>query len=350
MPRPSPYSDLPPRAFWRHAVADQDLRYLPDLWQPKTPVLPGQKIVTAGSCFAQHLGRALAARGLTWHITEPPPPDLPADAWTAAGYGLFSARTGNIYTAAMLRQWVSWALGGVPMPREIWAEGARYYDPFRPSTPTEGFASRADLEAARRVTLAAFAQALREADWFIFTMGLTEYWQNRHQAYAYPTCPGTVRGQFRAADHLLRNQSFAEACEDMEAVFALIRQHNPRIRFLLTVSPVPLTATATGAHVLVASTYGKSLLRTVAGDLSNRLEDVDYFPSYELISAFPFGGWAYEANKRSVSPAGVAFVMDHFFGQQPALPALAPRAAPAPARPPQDILCDDDVLDYYQTR
>jgi hypothetical protein len=61
MPRPSPYTDLPPRAFWRHAVADQDLRYLPDLWQPKTPVLPGQKIVTAGSCFAQQLGRALAA-------------------------------------------------------------------------------------------------------------------------------------------------------------------------------------------------------------------------------------------------------------------------------------------------
>ncbi len=84
------------------------------------------------------------------------------------------------------------------------------------------------------------------------------------------------------------------------------------LNFYLTVSPVPLTATASKEHVLVATTYSKSILRSAAGELSLSRDDVDYFPSYELISQPPTFGKFYESNLRSVKPEGVDYVMKHF--------------------------------------
>lgn len=92
----------------------------------------------------------------------------------------------------------------------------------------------------------------------------------------------------------------------------MIKGMNPRMRFLLTVSPVPLTATASGGHVLTATTYSKSTLRAVAGDMAERA-DTDYFPSFEIITAFPFRGMFFDPNMRSVSMHGVDHVMNSFF-------------------------------------
>ena len=58
---------------------------------------------------------------------------------------------------------------------------------------------------------------------------------------------------------------------------------------------------------------------------------LDYFPAYELIAAPPYKGMFYEANMRTVSKAGVTFVMDAFFTcleqtfrDMPAVSKLAP--------------------------
>jgi hypothetical protein len=69
--------------------------------------------LTAGSCFAQHISRALVKSGFTWIDSEPAPATVdPAEA-TADGYGVFSFRTGNIYTPALLKQWIEMALEGL---------------------------------------------------------------------------------------------------------------------------------------------------------------------------------------------------------------------------------------------
>jgi DNA-binding IclR family transcriptional regulator len=79
------------------------------------------------------------------------------------------------------------------------------------------------------------------------------------------------------------------------------------------VSPVPLTATASGDHVLVATTRSKSTLRTVAAELAADDPGVDYFPSYEVITGAPARMAFFEDNLRSVRAEGVATVMGHFF-------------------------------------
>ena len=80
---------------------------------------------------------------------------------------------------------------------------------------------------------------------------------------------------------------------------------NPRVKVILTVSPVPLVATAEEAHVLVATTLSKSVLRVAAEVVSARGRDVAYFPSYEIITGPQARGRYFAEDLRSVTDEGV---------------------------------------------
>ncbi|MEI4485930.1 GSCFA domain-containing protein [Frigidibacter sp. MR17.14] len=317
-PARHPYLELPEEAFWRAAVSARAPEEITGLWQPKFAIGPEDRIVTAGSCFAQHIGRALAGRGYGWIDAEPAPEGMAPAAKLAHHYGTFSFRTGNIYTANMLAQWLEWALGAQPMPDEVWERDGRVFDPFRPAIEPQGFASRAALQASREATLAAIRAAVAEATVFVFTLGLTESWQERETGVEYAICPGTLAGTFDPARHQFVNHDFDDTLMRLGDAIGLLRRANPGIRVLLTVSPVPLTATASGNHVLVATGWSKAVLRAVAGEIAAEDARVDYFPSYEIITGPPFGGRFYAENLRQVRPEGVAFVMDSFFRDQAA--------------------------------
>ena len=96
----TPYSTKPDRSFWRPAVASRSFFDLQEVWRPKLAVKATDAIVTFGSCFAQHIGRALVERGFNWHSAEPRPPGLSASNARRFNYDVFSARTGNIYTTS----------------------------------------------------------------------------------------------------------------------------------------------------------------------------------------------------------------------------------------------------------
>lgn len=262
------------------------------------------------------------------------------------GYDLFSFRTGNIYTARQLLQWLEWATGLKPLPTEVWVKDSRFYDPFRPTIEPNGFDTADDVASARATTLAAIVQGLADADVLIFTLGLTECWRNRSTGLEYPTCPGVIAGDYSPEHHVFHNQTFAEINRDMDAVRLVLDRIKPDLRLLLTVSPVPLTATASGNHVLVSTTHSKSVLRAVAGEMESVDPLCDYFPSYEIITAPPFRGYFYGPNMREVSKEGVAFVMTHFLPHVPASEGPPP-PAPAPPQGSPDPICDDMMLDRY---
>lgn len=56
----------------------------------------------------------------------------------------------------------------------------------------------------------------------------------------------------------------------------------------------------------------KSVLRAVCGSMVETFDDVDYFPSYELIASPSARGFFYEPNLRSINRNGVALVMSQF--------------------------------------
>lgn len=343
----NPYETLEERAFWATAVARRNMFDITDLWQPKFRITPKHRIVTFGSCFAQHIGRALADRQFGWLDTEPAPLGLKPSLAAKFSYGLFSSRTGNIYTVSLLKQWCDWALGKGAVPGEIWQEGQHFFDPFRPRIEPNGFASPDEVTGSRLTTLKSFRKAILQSDVFVFTLGLSESWFNKSGGYEYPICPGTIAGAFDEKEHIFVNQDYAFIYETFEDAINLMRGVNPRLRFLLTVSPVPLTATNSGQHVLVATAQSKSVLRAVAGELALQHSFVDYFPSYEIISSAPFHGVFYDPNQRSVNRRGVEHVMDIFFEAL----GLPHGPVPAPAQPDEagttDLICEEELLEAF---
>ncbi|MCX7889114.1 MAG: GSCFA domain-containing protein [Rhodobacteraceae bacterium] len=313
MDRISPYQGLAPRAFWRTGLAEAPYPP-PDLYRPRWLLAPSDRIVTAGSCFAQHVGRALRRNGFNVLDAEPAPPGLDPDEAAARGYGLYSARYGNIYTTRQLRQLLDEAWEGAPAFDSVWERDGRFYDALRPNIAPGGMASAAEVAAARAAHLARVREVFAQADVFIFTLGLTEAWMHRPTGRVYATAPGTIAGRFDPAIHAFVNFRLAEVRDDLLAALARLRALNPALRVLLTVSPVPLTATASEAHVLPATVYSKSVLRACAGEICADHPWADYFPSYEIVTSARGGAAFFEPNLRSVTEAGVARVMRVFVG------------------------------------
>lgn len=331
-----------------------------DLWEPKWQITADDRVVTFGSCFAQHFAKSLLKRGYGWTNYEPGPACLGAQGVTTFNYNVFSARTGNIYTANMLNQWVAWALDHAVPPDEVWEMDGRFYDPFRPAIEPDGFASVEEMMESRKLAIRSFGRAIRESELFVFTLGLTESWRNSSHNYEYAICPGTAAGTFDAGRHVFVNEKYTEISGSLQISMNAILAVNPDLRILLTVSPVPLTATASRDHVLVATTYSKSVLRSVAGDIAATSGQIDYFPSYEIITASPFGGKFFAENRRSVLQEGVDHVMAQFFSGQSQKYGVSERDADQPStiadalsdveEDADNLVCEEAILAAFAPR
>lgn len=308
----SPYEGLPPRAYWRSGVAERAPLDPGDLYRPRFPVTRATRIATAGSCFAQHVGRALRGAGFAVLDAEPRPPHVAEAAAAVHGYGLFSGRYGNIYTARQLAQLFEETESGLRPTLPVWRKGDRFVDAQRPGVEPEGLASEAEVLRQREGHLATLRGLFRAADLFVFTFGLTEAWIDRASGTVYPTAPGTIAGTFDPGIFAFKNYDAVEVLADFEVFRTGLKAINPAARFLVTVSPVPLTATATAEHVEVATCQSKATLRAACGMLVARHDDVDYFPSFEIITSQNARGAYYEPNLRNVSPMGVAAAMRLF--------------------------------------
>ncbi|QNM83800.1 GSCFA domain-containing protein [Sphingomonas sabuli] len=346
-PPPHPYTGLDSRQFWRTAVERVPRSQIAQLASPKNKIGPNDVVGTAGSCFAQHIARNLKARGFPFLDVEPAPELLRADRHGAFGFGMFSARYGNIYTAAQLRQLVERAFDRFKPTEAAWRRDDRYFDPFRPNIEPNGFASEEEMLDQQAAHLQKVRRLINKIDVFVFTLGLTEGWRAKADGSVFPIAPGVQGiGHYDPDKYDFVNFDYNAVRRDLAWTFDFMRQKRPGLRFLLTVSPVPLAATYDQQHVITATTYSKAVLRAVAGDLSSTLDHVDYFPSYELITAPVFEGRAYEENWRDVRPEAVSRVMEHFFGSfVSGMPKRRPDAVQTQTQ--DDVVCEEAVLASY---
>ena len=356
--RHHPYVAQPDRAFWRRTVQDTNPLEIGD-WYRKKFSLAGQRLATGGSCFAQHIGREMKRRGSAYLDMEPAPGFLPAELHLYYGYGIYSARYGNIYTSRQLLQLLERAFGERDPVDTAWARDGGFVDPFRPNIEPGAIGSAEEVGASRRDHLARVVRLFEQTDVFVFTLGMTETWVSKQDGTVFPVAPGTAGGFWDESRYGFLNLTYPEIVEDLEAVIARLRSINGRMRFILTVSPVSIMATGTENHVVVANTYSKSILRGAAGYLTDRHDFVDYFPGYEITTSPPMRAMFYNPDMRTVSPAGVRHVMGHFFDQHvapapqrvkvgttaPTVPAQSAR--PWPAQDPDRVLCDEELAAVF---
>ena len=305
-----PYAKLPQRQFWSRGVARQ---FVPaELGTFPTPLLRRtDQIVTAGSCFAANLVPYLEQNGFQYLRTEYQHPiyaELPPENMS---YGKFSAAYGNIYTARQMHQLLLRCLGRFKPVEDRWVADVGVIDPFRPGLRYRARSEREfDILTARH--LAATLKALSSCDVMIFTLGLTEAWISKADGAVFPACPGTVAGAFDASKHAFVNFKVDEVIADTRAFISDLRALNPKVRVILTVSPVPLVATASSKHVLAATIYSKSVLRVAAETMATEITDVHYFPAYEIVTGPQAPEDFFEADRRNVTTKAVQTVMGAF--------------------------------------
>ena len=308
-----PYSSLPASSFWKRSIAAVPAGRVDPVVSGKFKIGRTDRVVTAGSCFAQHIARYLQKSGFNYYVTENAPGLVPPDVAEAYGYGMFSARYGNIYTSRQLLQTLMRAYDMFHPAEDRWVRpDGRIVDPFRPHVQPNGFASLREYEGDRRHHLQCVRRAVEELDVFVFTLGLTETWASRVDGAVFPLCPGVAGGTFDPGRHKFVNLRVPEVIDDLRESIAFIRARNPAARFILTVSPVPLIATAEPRSVLVATTYSKSVLRVAAQDVADAAADVAYFPSYEIITGPHARGMYFADDLRSVTEDGVRQVHGTF--------------------------------------
>ena len=345
----SPYSGLPTRAFWRGGVAGAS-PFPPDIYHPKFPVTKDTRVFTAGSCFAQHVGAAMKRAGITVIDAEPARRGLPPETAKRFGYGVYSARFGNLYTVKQFRQLVEEMAGAAPaLP--VWEKDGRFWDAQRPGVEPHGLSSAEIVTEMRAQHLAALVGALKQADVIVFTLGLTEAWEHTETGTIYPTAPGTIAGTYDPATFHFANYDVADIIEDFSALEEALSSINPNLKWVLTVSPVPLAATASGQHVLPATIRSKSVLRVVCDMLANSSENIDYFPSYELVTTPAHPNGAFASDLRSVRPEIVDTIMATFLAAHGLRDAPKAEAAGAGAADTDDTaICEDILLDAFAPR
>lgn len=359
VPKDSPYGDLPAQAFWKAGVVRATNELPEQIYCKKFVITKSDKIVTAGSCFAQHVGRVLKRRGFSVIDREPPPAELPDWRHQAYGFSMYSARYGNIYTTLQLYQLVKEAFRSRPSKPLVWEKDGRYWDALRPAIEPQGYASMDELVEHRRFHLAQVRQCFLEMDVFVFTLGLTEAWQHLPSGRVVPVAPGVIAGSYDEDQYRFLNLGVRRNLKIFRRFLHLLERSRaglPQPRILLTVSPVPLTASASGEHVLVANTYSKAVLRVVAAELAHSSSFIDYLPSYELVTNPVTIAQGYGSNWRSVSEYGVSRAMSCFVAEHDDVGSM-PMDAPASlvSAPSHDvdsdqsaamaIACEEELLD-----
>lgn len=287
--------------------------------KPKFRIDPSWPIFTMGSCFARGVENVLISRGMPLLLNGHGVPAEHFESWNeetgrggGAARGELSRGALNKYSVRSMAHELKRVLRGESYPDEGLIELApeQWFDPHASGLRLLG----RDEAFANRKRLTQATATIKDARICFFTLGLTETWLDAQTGLAMNTHPGPAWLQrlperFRFVDY-----GYDATLADMLDIIGLIREHcHPEMRFIVTVSPVPLGATFKDADVIVANSASKSVLRAVAEELFRRFDFVDYFPSYEIVLNSP-RAIAFEEDQLHIARDMVAHVMTTFQG------------------------------------
>jgi hypothetical protein len=308
-----PYKNFPTNSFWDSSVAKRGWESVFNEFSPKFEIKPNDKISSAGSCFAQRVKKSLIENRLNYTFFEKPHDFHKLYSDRDFGYDTFSCRYGNIYNSVQLQQLVDECLGyRDPIIKFGKNKKNRYVDLCRPNACPDYFSTIEDLIVDRIYHLHKVKEMFADIDVFIFTLGLTECWREQASGIIYGSHPDIFTADSNSGFIEPVNLDCNEVLTSLEYSFDKIKSTNPNIKIILTVSPVGLTATHQDKNVLFASSYSKSVLRSVAGKLADSNDHIEYFPSFEFFGmAQSFGQYLAE-DLRDVNQRDVSFIMKCF--------------------------------------
>lgn len=240
--------------------------------QPSFSICRGDKIFTIGSCFARHIETMLVRNG---YVLPTDDIRFPKEEWAHEYNGLL-----NEYNAGTIAQRIERALTGEGYGAFATApSGDVTIDLLLPSAT--GVTNTRLIE--RRAEIDDVYTHLRTSEVTIITLGLVEAWFD-HSCNLFlnrvPPFSGLRSNDDRYSLVVL---DVDRAYDLLERAFGALIESGMK-KIMLTVSPVPLHTTFTGQDCSIANAYSKSTLRVVADKLTRRFPEVDYFPSFEIVT------------------------------------------------------------------
>jgi len=252
--------------------------FTPEL-DPKFKLRPEDKFYAIGSCFARSIEKALLR--LEMEVLSAAPE---FSSFETVNKDVTSLGFTNKYNTFSIYNELLWALdpqAQCPRASNVDVGNGLFVDPhISPMLHLAG----AEETWRRRSLIQIVNQRVAQCQIIIITLGLIEVWRDTLTDTFINATP--IPELFRACPdrYELHVSNFSQNQANLERIHELLERFgHPDMQIVVTVSPVPLIATFSNQDVVVANTYSKSLLRTVAQEWAAKHENVHYFPSYEIV-------------------------------------------------------------------
>jgi len=280
--------------------------FIPEI-EPKFKLRPQDKFYAIGSCFARGIEHMLVQRRIAVESVAPEFVNLQPVNKEVTGLGF----TNKYNTFSILNE-LRWALDPeavFPIDSIVQVTESTWFDPhITPTLELAGLQETLD----RRAMMQTVSKRIANCRAVIITLGLVEVWRDCEVDVYTNSTPARSVLKTQPKRYEFHLTSFAQNWANLEAIHALLTRYcHPEVRIVITVSPVPLMATFSKMDVVVANTYGKSLLRAIAQEWAAAHVNVDYFPSYEIVQNSNRAA-VWERDLRHVTGAGVQHIMELF--------------------------------------
>ncbi|NNE21587.1 MAG: hypothetical protein HKN11_03165 [Rhizobiales bacterium] len=274
---------------------------------PKFTFSADTSFFTIGSCFARNIELALIGRGVRVN------PALLESNKVAARESLFgdAALLHRFNAPSMLLEIENYTNESRLGEDLIYPRGARgcYWDCHYANNQTPRPVR--EIMEDRIHIRSAMSAALAEAGCAIITLGLSEaVYDKQSKLYlnSFPPKRYASRSDRFAGAWISAEQTL----DSLQKIRTRMHAHAGRpVKIIITVSPVGLHRSFSGHDILVANMLSKSQLRVAAAQFSDAHDDVDYFPSYEMVMlSDPSHAW--QPDGRHVNRGHVRAITDLF--------------------------------------
>ncbi len=274
---------------------------------PRSPIVtPDTVFMTLGSCFAENLAARLQETG--YRVNAEP----------------LGEEINSTYANRYLLEWIE--RGPVDAPTALM--------------------DRVYGQALRE----RFLRSIEASDVFVMTLGVAPcFFDAQTGEFLFLPARSRTAEDYLKGGYAMRTTTVLENVRNLTMILESIRRLSPRRpRFVLTVSPVPLSGTTELESAVIADCVSKSTLRVACHEVASADEsgDVLYWPSFEIVRWLgahfgpdhPLVYGAEDGNTRHVSGWIVKLIIDLFLchyggGDAPSAAPAGPAEDDGPAAP-----------------
>lgn len=208
------------------------------------------KILTLGSCFADAIGSRLV-RSKVQTLANP---------------------FGILYNPHSIHRLLQYTIFNEPVPEHTFLKHHDIYLNYDFHSELSALQKEV-LQRNLRNMIGSTHHFLKDAQWLLITYGTAWVYERMDTGEVVANCHKQPANQFQKS--LLTHEKIVQS---FDTIYRALKEFNPDIRIILTVSPV--------RHIkdtLELNSVSKSILRVACHALQEAYTDVEYYPAYEVL-------------------------------------------------------------------